>query len=108
MEKAPLGLYAGPVLNYRYVRIRGEEGRWIGDQYKIHKVNRHLGVIGAGFMLGYQLPVYRVLAVDFYIGGIIRLSKYGGERHLTRYKKLNNIDYSEVLPTAGIRIGILK
>jgi len=38
----------------------------------------------------------------------LRLSKYFRESHFTKYKKWNNIDYSGVLPTAGISIGILK
>ena len=53
-------------------------------------------------------PVFDVLSVDIHIGGVLRLSKYYRESHFTKYKKWNNIDYSGVLPTAGISIGILK
>ena len=105
---APLGLYAGPLLNYRYVRIRGEENRWIDNKFEKHEVNRHLGIIGAGVVLGYQMPFLKVLALDVYVGGVMRISKYAGEKHLTRYKKWSNIDYTGVLPTAGVRISILK
>ncbi len=106
--RAPLGLYASPIAQYRYYDIRGERERWIEGKPVKDDVVRHLNSFGFGVVLGYQFPLFEVLAVDIFAGGIIRLSKYSTESHLTRYKQWNNIDYSGVLPTAGIKVGILR
>jgi hypothetical protein len=105
---APLGLYAGPVAMFRHVKIQGHQYRWDGQTHKRTEVTRHLDIGSLGLILGYQFPVHQVLAVDLFVGGVMRVSKYTNEGQITRYKKWSNIDYSGVLPTAGIRIGILR
>ena len=109
-NKAPLGLYAAPQLMYRRVWITGEameydidEDAWVEKEIK-----QQLNICSAGVILGTKIPVLKVLIVDIFVGGNIRLSKYDGESGLTKYKKWYNIDYSGVFPTAGIGIGILK
>ncbi|MFO7723170.1 MAG: hypothetical protein R6V49_08120 [Bacteroidales bacterium] len=105
---APLGLYAGPVAMFRHIKIEGYQYVWDGQISEREEVTRHLDIGSLGITLGYQFPVHQVLAVDVFVGGVMRVSKYTNESQITRYRKWSNIDYSGVLPTAGIRIGILK
>jgi len=109
-QKAPAGLYAAPQLMYRRMWITGnymeyeeEEDEWVEKE-----ITQHLNVFAGGVILGIKLPVMKVLTVDMFVGGNIRLSKYNDEKGFTRYKDWFNIDFSGVFPTAGIGIGILK
>jgi hypothetical protein len=90
-QNAPAGLYAAPQLMYRRMWITGnymeyeeEEEDWVEKE-----ITRHLNVFAGGVILGAKLPFMKVLTVDVFIGGNIRLSKYNDEK---------------VLP--GIKIGI--
>lgn len=110
--KAPYGLYASPYLMYRKIIISGiyytdiyRDSIWVTNE---NEVIQNLDIGSAGVILGYCFPVLDVLSIDVYVGGVLRLSKYYSESHFTKYKKWNNIDYSGVLPTAGVSIGILK
>ncbi|MFH0865295.1 MAG: hypothetical protein V1904_03825 [Bacteroidota bacterium] len=110
--KAPFGLYASPYLMYRKITISGiyytdiyQDSIWVTEE---NEVIQNLDIGSAGVIIGYCFPVLDVLSIDIYVGGVLRLSKYYRESHFTKYKKWNNIDYSGVLPTAGISIGILK
>ncbi len=107
---APSGLYAAPVGLFRRIYSLGidnvydeEEGVW-----KDVEIKQRFNIFSGGAIIGWQLPVSRVVSIDVYVGGAIRLSKYDEESHFTRYKNWKNIDFSGVLPTAGIKIGILK
>jgi len=111
-NKAPFGLYASPYLMYRKITIFGmnytnvyQDSAWVTKE---NEIKQNLDIGSAGVILGYSFPVFDVLSIDIHIGGVLRLSKYFRESHFTKYKKWNNIDYSGVLPTAGISIGILK
>ena len=112
---APLGLYAAPQLMYRNMAITGyyqEMEPTEEDPLQFELVNKeirqHLNIYAAGAVLGFRIPVLKVLAVDVFAGGNIRLSKYADEDNFTRYKDWFNIDFSGVSPVAGIAIGILK
>ena len=109
-KKAPLGLYAAPQLMYRRVWITGEamEYNVEEDEWVEKVIKQRLNIGSAGVVIGTKIPVLKVLVVDIFVGGNIRLSKYDDESGLTKYKKWYNIDYSGVFPTAGIGIGILK
>lgn len=107
ISKAPFGLYAAPVLEYRYFRITGKRSV-IQDPSGKEDFNRHLGLINTGVLLGYQFPVFQVISLDLYVGGLFRISKYAGEKHLTKYKDWTNFDYTGIIPTAGVRINVLK
>lgn len=107
---APSGLYAAPMGLYRRVFSLGmdnvfneEEGVWEDVEIK-----QRLNIFSGGAIIGWQLPISRVVSIDVYVGGAMRLSKYDKEDHFTRYKNWKNIDFSGVLPTAGIKIGVLK
>jgi hypothetical protein len=107
INQAPFGLYAAPVLEYRYFRITGDRNSDI-IPYAKEEFNRHLGLINAGILLGYQFPLFQVISLDLYVGGLFRVSKYAGEKHLTKYKDWTNFDYTGIIPTAGVRINVLK
>jgi len=109
-NKAPLGLYAAPQLMYRRIWITGEAMEYIieDDEWVEKIIKQQLNICSAGVILGTKIPVMKVLLVDIFVGGNIRLSKYDDESGPTKYKKWYNIDYSGVFPTAGIGIGILK
>jgi len=107
-KKAPLGLYAAPQVMFRKIYITGEEQVFEDDEWLTKEVKQRLNVLSSGVVLGYKIPVAKVLVLDFFVGGHIRLSKYDGKSGLTKYRDWYNIDFSGVFPTAGIAIGILK
>jgi len=112
-RKAPYGLYAAPQLMYRKMTITGnyqvmeevEPGEW---ELVDKEVVQHLGINAGGVILGIKVPFFKVLALDIFAGGNIRLSKYRDEDGFTKYKDWSNIDFSGVSPVAGISVGILK
>lgn len=109
-SKAPIGLYAAPQFMYRRIWITGNEYEYGGIQpFGVQKeITRNLDVIQGGVILGSKFVIAKVLCLDVYMGGVMRLSKYYNESTFTKYKKWNNIDYSGILPAVGINIGILK
>lgn len=107
-RKPPLGLYAAPQLLYRRVLITGESREYIDEEWVDKEIKQQLNIFSAGVLLGARIPLMKVLFVDFFVGGNIKLSKYDKETGFTKYKQWNNIDFSGVFPTAGVGIGILK
>ncbi|HLN21035.1 MAG TPA: hypothetical protein VK213_08095 [Bacteroidales bacterium] len=110
---SPAGLYAAPEVMYRHYRITGYSKKWGTNpeglpEWIDQQVVQNLDVVAAGAVLGYKIPVFKVLAVDIFVGGNIRLSKYFREHGFTKYKDIYNFDFSGVSPVAGIMIGILK
>jgi hypothetical protein len=109
---APLGLYAAPQFMYRNIKITGnyQEMEQIEGVYKLvdKEVIQHLNIYAGGAIIGMKISLFKVLAIDVFAGGNIRLSKYKGEEGFTRYKNWFNFDFSGVSPVAGIAIGILK
>lgn len=109
--KAPLGFYAAPQLMYRKIWITGEFTDYSNfdlGPYEQREVVQILDVASLGTVLGGKFALFKVFCVDLYVGGLLRLSKYSREDTFTRYKSWRNIDYSGVLPTAGINLGILN
>jgi hypothetical protein len=112
-QKAPLGLYAAPQLMYRNMLIVGnykvmEEVEPGTNDLVDKKLTQHLNIFAGGVIIGLKIPLFKVLAVDLFAGGNIKLSKYKSEDGFTKYKDWFNIDFSGVSPVAGIAIGILK
>lgn len=112
-QKAPLGLYAAPQLMYRNMKINGyyQEMEEVnpGDMELVDKeIIQHLNIYAGGVIIGLKVPIFKVLTIDLFAGGNIRLSKYNDESGFTRYKDWLNIDFSGVSPIAGIALGILK
>jgi hypothetical protein len=110
--KAPVGLYAAPQLMYRNITITGDykEMELVEGVNKLvdKKIIQHLNIFAGGAILGLKVTVFKVLSVDLFAGGNIKLSKYNNENSFTKYKGWFNIDFSGVSPVAGIAIGILK
>lgn len=111
--KAPLGLYAAPQVMYRKMTITGnyremEETEPGVFEMVDKQIIQNLNIFAGGVILGMKVPLFKVLTVDLFAGGNIRLSKYKGEDGFTKYKDWFNIDFSGVSPVAGIAIGILK
>ena len=112
-KKAPYGLYAAPQYMFRKLTITGnykemqevEPGKW---ELVETQVKQHLNINAGGAILGIKVPFFKVLALDIFAGGNIKLSKYKGEEGFTKYKNWFNVDFSGVSPVAGIAIGILK
>lgn len=112
-QKAPLGLYAAPQVTYRNMKITGYTREWTEvepEEWEMvdTQIIQHLNIFAGGVIVGIKLPIFKVLSVDIFAGGNIRLSKYKDEEGFTRYKDWFNIDFSGVSPVAGIAIGILK
>lgn len=112
-RSAPYGLYAAPQYMFRKLTITGnykemqevEPGKW---ELVETEVVQKLSINAGGVLLGIKVPFFKVLALDIFAGGNIKLSKYKGEEGYTKYKDWFNIDFSGVSPVAGISIGILK
>ncbi len=104
------GLYAAPMAMYRRVWITGMDLQYfpLEDIWKDVEIVQKLNILAAGVVIGWQFPVAEVLILDIFIGGVIRLCHYDTQSGLTKYEKWQNIDYSGVLPRAGIKFGILK
>jgi hypothetical protein len=112
-KKAPLGLYAAPQIMYRKITITGnyhdmEETDPGVFEMVDKKMTQHLNIFAGGVILGMKVPLFKVLTVDLFAGGNIRLSKYNNEDGFTKYKDWLNFDFSGVSPVAGLAIGILK
>ena len=104
------GLYAAPLLMYRRIWITGMDMQYFPaeDIWKDVEIIQKLNILAGGVIIGWQFPIAKVLSLDLFAGGVIRLSHYDTESGFTKYKKWHQIDYSGVLPRAGIKIGILK
>lgn len=114
-RNAPIGVYAAPQFLYRNMTITGyyqemEPTEDDPQHYELvnKEIRQHLNIFATGAVLGIRIPVMKVLAIDVFAGGNIRLSKYEGEDGFTRYKDWFNFDFSGVSPVGGIAIGILK
>lgn len=107
---APRGAYAAPMVMYRRLSLSGfdyvfNEETEITDRVE---VEQYLNVFTGGIMAGWQFVLWNAITADLYVGGIVRLSKYDGDAHFTKYKQIRNIDFSGVMPTFGLKIGINK
>lgn len=112
-QKAPIGLYAAPQLMFRKMVITGRYKEMEETEPGIYelvekKLTQHLNIFAGGVILGMKLPLFKVLTIDLFAGGNIRLSKYTDEGGFTKYKNWFNFDFSGVSPVAGIVVGILK
>lgn len=107
---APRGAYAAPTVMYRRLTLSGfdyvlNEETGINERVE---VEQYLNVFTGGIMAGWQFVLWNAVTADVYVGGIVRLSKYDGDAHFTKYKQVQNIDFSGVMPTFGLKIGIVK
>jgi len=112
-KTAPLGLYAAPQFLYRNMKITGykrELEETEPGKYELvdKQVVQHLNIYAGGAVIGMKIPLFKVLALDIFAGGNIRLCEYTNEKGFTKYKDWFNVDFSGVSPVAGIAIGILK
>ena len=105
---APIGLYAGTEIMFRKIWITGKYVEYINNTSVENEVTQKLDILSTGLILGYKLTLFKVLAVDVHIGGGMRMSHYENEKGLTKYKRWRNIDYSGVMPSIGINIGIMQ
>lgn len=107
---APGGPYVAPVGMYRRLTLSGFDNIYNEEEdiYETVEVIQHLNVFSGGFLAGWQFVFWDVVTADVYLGGMIRLSKYDGEEGFTKYKELQNVDFSGVLPTIGVKLGIVK
>jgi hypothetical protein len=106
-------LYAAPQFLYRNMKITGYKRELEEtDPGKFEMVDKqivqHLNIYAGGAVIGMKIPLFKVLCVDIFAGGNIRLCEYTNEKGFTKYKDWFNIDFSGVSPVAGIAIGILK
>ncbi|MDF1571476.1 MAG: hypothetical protein P1P82_07670 [Bacteroidales bacterium] len=107
---APGGPYVAPMGMFRRLTLSGFDHIYNEEEeiYETVEVIQYLNVFSGGFLAGWQFVFWDVVTADVYLGGMIRLSKYDGEEGFTKYKALQNVDFSGVLPTIGIKLGIVK
>jgi hypothetical protein len=107
---APRGPYVAPMLSYRRLILSGfdEVFNEEEDKTEVVEVVQYLNVFSGGFLAGWQFVLWKAIAADVYVGGVIRLSKYDGDARFTKYKQLQNIDFSGVMPSFGVKIGVVK
>jgi hypothetical protein len=104
--KAPFGLYAAPQLMYRKVQFIGSTWNW--ETGITDEITTNMDVIRGGVLLGAKIRFADVLCLDISLGGVMRLSKYFRDSGFTKFQPWYNMDYSGVLPTVNIKLGILK
>ena len=107
-QKAPVGLYASPSLMFRRLWLSGISEYVLEDEWITEEITQLLNIYAAGAVVGWKFTLIKVLYIDAYAGGLIRLSKYDNREGFTKYTSLSNIDFSGVSPTFGISIGILR
>jgi hypothetical protein len=107
---SPGGPYVAPMVMYRRLTLSGFDRVYdeVEDAFEMVEVTQHLNVFSGGFLAGWQFVLWKVVTADVYLGGVVRLSKYDGTTGFTKYKRLQNIDFSGVMPTVGVKIGIVK
>lgn len=108
--EAPRGVYAAPTVMYRRLTLFGFDysiDEETGNT-ELVEVKQYLNVFSGGILAGWQFVLWNALTADLYLGGMVRLSKYDGDENFTRYKQVRNIDFSGVMPTFGLKIGIVK
>ncbi|MCP4309949.1 MAG: hypothetical protein GY790_01680 [Bacteroidetes bacterium] len=107
---APRGAYVAPMIMYRRLTLSGFD-QIFNEETEIYEpveITQYLNVLFGGFLAGWQFVLWKAITADVYVGGIIRLSKYDGDAHFTKYKQVQNIDFSGVMPSFGVKIGIIK
>ena len=107
---APRGPYVAPKVMYRRLILSGfDQGfnELVGET-EVVEVVQYLNVFSGGFLAGWQFVLWKAITADVYVGGGIRLSKYDGDARFTKYKQLRNIDFSGIMPSFGVKIGIVK
>lgn len=107
-QRSPVGLYAAPNILFRRLWLSGMSQYYLEDEWIEEEVTRLLNIFAMGVQVGWKFTLVKVLYIDVYAGGQIRLAKYDDEDKFTKYKSLGNIDFSGVMPTVGLSIGILK
>lgn len=107
---APKGLYVAPFVMYRRAILSGFDHVYNEeeDMTELVEVTQNLNIFSGGFSIGWQFVLWKAMTADVYVGGMLRLSKYDGESNFTKYKQLQNIDYSGIMPNFGVKIGIVK
>jgi hypothetical protein len=107
---APRGLYVAPFVMYRRVILSGFDHVYNEEEEKTEmvEVTQNLNIFSGGFSIGWQFVLWKAITADVYVGGALRLSKYDGDATFTKYKQLQNIDYSGIMPNFGVKIGIVK
>ena len=107
---APRGAYVAPMIMYRRLTLSGFD-QVLNEETGIYEnveIMQYLNVFSGGFLAGWQFVLWKAITADVYVGGILRLSKYDGDTHFTKYKQVRNIDFSGVMPSFGVKIGIVK
>ncbi len=99
------GAYAAPYAMFRRVSLTGQTYTWEGEP---STVTRNVNIYSVGVTLGGKIALFKYYCIDFYVGGAFRLAKYDNDKGVTQFKQWTALDYSGVLPSAGISIGILK
>jgi hypothetical protein len=107
---APRGPYVAPIVMYRRLILSGFDEVFNEEEGKteVVEVVQYLNVFSGGFLAGWQFVLWKAITADVYVGGVIRLSKYDGDARFTKYKQLQNIDFSGVMPSFGVKIGVVK
>ncbi len=70
--------------------------------------HRSFNVYYGGILLGAQIFVNQIFTIDINVGGGLRLAHIDGEKSFSKYKEFVSLDYSGVVPRAGLVIGIIQ
>ena len=75
-QRSPVGLYAAPSLLFRRLWLSGISEYYLEDEWVEEEVTRLLNIFAFGTHIGWKFTFLRVLYIDVYAGGQIRLAKY--------------------------------
>lgn len=102
--KMPKGFFLAPTLMFRYF--------WLVDDYWWYPYppyddNAELNVFFVGVIMGHQFVIGKIMSLELYFGGGLRLSKYAGENNFAK-GYFWDVDYSGITPRLGLNVGIVR
>ncbi|HET6244235.1 MAG: DUF3575 domain-containing protein [Bacteroidetes bacterium] len=100
------GFYASPELFFRQLSISSLIFDNSVNEQKEIKRNLYLGY--AGYMLGFQKIILKVVSLDLYFGGGFFYSQYDDSSSPTRFRKSYQVDYTGFYLNSGVLIGVVK
>lgn len=103
------GLYLAPSLMYRGIVYEGTTENYYQEEMysKNKKFSNTLHIGKLGFYAGNKFVAADIFVIDMFIGGALRLSQYT-DGDLNDYSNWVDMDYTGILPTAGIKFGVVN
>lgn len=103
------GLYVAPFAKYNYLEFKNiEDLRRNGLITDTLRMDYTIRSFSSGITMGYQCVFRKIVVLDTYIGGGVRIAQSTNTSGLTSdFDLLDNEAYTGVIPKMGFKIGVL-